>query len=195
MTKIQPLLFLIFLLIMTSCAGPGPTPAATPVVVVLTHTTAPTAAVIPTSTLTVSPSPTLIPTSRWQCDSSGGLACFQDLYYITMLSAEEGWAVSVPRYGKQLVLHYTTVPGEPAPSWRQVPSDTFEPPKGYLTPTKFMLSDTEGWLVGDKGRIAHFIDGQWQDVPSPTDERLLDVIMLNAKEGWAVGGGGLCYTT
>lgn len=35
-----------------------------------------------------------------------------------------------------------------------------------------------------------FVDGQWQDVPSPTTERLLDVVMLNRQEGWAVGQGG-----
>jgi len=54
----------------------------------------------------------------------------------------------------------------------------------------------EGWAVGDNGLIQHLSQVQpeddpiWEIFPSPTSERLLDVIMPNRDEAWAVGGRG-----
>lgn len=54
----------------------------------------------------------------------------------------------------------------------------------------------EGWAVGDNGLIQHLSqvhpddDPIWEIFPSPTHERLLDVIMPSLDEAWAVGAKG-----
>lgn len=68
-----------------------------------------------------------------------------------------------------------------------------------------MVSPDEGWAVGSLGEqdykrqgslILHYTAGQWQQVPSPTEQPLYGIFMLSRSEGWAVGGGGtiLHYT-
>ena len=84
MTRTTFTLCLILLVIfLAACTEPGSTPTPAPVVVLPTATTT----ALPTMPPTTTPSPTLTPTlvseSRWQCNPSGGLACFNDLYYTT----------------------------------------------------------------------------------------------------------------
>jgi len=50
-----------------------------------------------------------------------------------------------------------------------------------------MLSSSEGWLVGSWGDIAHFSDGSWSAVSSPTNAELLGLDMVSAIEGWVAG--------
>jgi hypothetical protein len=103
-----------------------------------------------------------------------------------MISSTEGWALS----GQS---------GEPPPSsrpwkyasvlyykdnyWQKNPVPVLD---GHLYDL-VMLNSDEGWAVGDKGRIAHYFDGKWQEVFSPTDKRLFAISMLSPEEGWAVG--------
>ena len=53
-----------------------------------------------------------------------------------------------------------------------------------------MVSQQEGWAVGNDGLILHYIDGKWQEIISPTDKILYALDMLNENEGWAVGRHG-----
>ena len=50
-----------------------------------------------------------------------------------------------------------------------------------------------GWVVGDRGVIWHTADGgrSWRLQPSGVDCHLASVQFLNAKDGWAAGGGAL----
>jgi len=79
------------------------TPTATVVIPPMTPT--PTATPTPTPTYKASPTPVVwLPPrsdSGWECDPSGGPACYADLYYVTMLNAREGWAVG----SEDMVLH------------------------------------------------------------------------------------------
>lgn len=78
--------FILPLILLAACAGPGPAPTPAPVVVVL-----------PTATVTATPIPTVIPipakVGRWECDPSGGVACYNDLYDVSIPNTDEGWAV------------------------------------------------------------------------------------------------------
>jgi len=49
-----------------------------------------------------------------------------------------------------------------------------------------MVSDTEGWAVGDVGTILHYVNGSWILEPSPVTSDLWDIDMVSATEGWAI---------
>ncbi len=110
-TKTRFLISLALCCLTTACAKPDATlpPAAIGITPTATTTSLPATA-RPTTTVFPAPSVTLTstpsPESRWQCDPSGGLACFSHLYYVTMLNSEEGWAVG----DAGMVLHYTILP-------------------------------------------------------------------------------------
>lgn len=53
-----------------------------------------------------------------------------------------------------------------------------------------MISEDEGWAVGDGGTILHYQHGTWQREDSPVESTLWDVYMRSAEEGWIVGAGG-----
>jgi photosystem II stability/assembly factor-like uncharacterized protein len=160
--------------------------------------------------------PTPTPRSSWQCDPSGGLACFSDLTNVTMLNAEDGWMVGEAG----VVLHYTKAPGQSNPVWQRV--DPAVPPFHSLfmvSPTEgwaisfgfahykdgtwrqvpgmgggkdlFMVSPDEGWAVGNFGHISHYWQGQWQEVESPTSEDLKTIFMVGSDEGWASGSNNI----
>jgi photosystem II stability/assembly factor-like uncharacterized protein len=120
--------------------------------------------------------------SRWQCDPSGGPACYSDLYHITMLNAQEGWAVG----DAGVVLHYNTPPGSSQPIWQQVTS----PPSSSLINAFSMVSATEGWGIQGSS-ILHYQDGAWEVVPPPVVAPFSDIVMLNDNEGWIVGDHGV----
>jgi photosystem II stability/assembly factor-like uncharacterized protein len=108
---------------------------------------------------------------------------------LAMFSDQEGWAVCSNGY----ILHYS------GGRWQMGTT-----PTGDNLFALARVSATEGWAVGggfdDKGNpvrgiILHYKSsttgsGQWLAVSSPTDQALLDINMLNANEGWAVGTGG-----
>lgn len=66
----------------------------------------------------------------------------------------------------------------------------------WTSPTKvslysvFMVSQGDGWAVGDEGTIIHWDGGKWSNVTSPVVSRLNSVFMFNASDGWAVGYEG-----
>lgn len=180
------LLSLLFLAISCTEQGLSPTPlllTSTPTSAAIVATTAiptkppstPTPIVTPTST------PTPVAESHWQCDPIGGLACFADLTYITMLGADEGWA-----FGQGgVVLHYTTAPGNTQPTWQtDLPLDS----SGRAVQLLSMVSDTEGWGVFE-GHIFHYQDGKWNRAWE--NGYINDLVMLDADEGWAVGDDGV----
>lgn len=217
------LLLLGYISLMTACTGPIPTPVSSPLAVTPLPTAPSPSPPPPTATPTapVRPAPSLTATpaaeSRWQCDASGGVACFSNLYYVTMLNAEEGWAVGE----KGMVLRYTKASGETSPAWRQVPpseavsfrslsmvstsegwglgagyvahltqGESWERiplPRGDILYDLAMVDENEGWIVGDKGRILHYVNGEWLEFPKSTDRRLFAIDMVNSEEGWAVG--------
>ncbi len=79
-----------------------------------------------------------------------------------------------------------------------------------------MLSENEAWAVGERGTIVHFVNGRWEQIASPTQETLPDLIgntslrfengawqvnentpenlppnILDTDGDWSVGYGGL----
>ncbi len=69
-------------------------------------------------------------------------------------------------------------------------------PVDWTSPTKtslhsiFMLSQIDGWAVGDDGVIIHWNGTDWSNVTSPVTNRLNSVSMISADDGWAVGYDG-----
>ena len=54
-----------------------------------------------------------------------------------------------------------------------------------------MISETDGWAVGNGGVILHWNGIEWYRVNSPTNWKLRSVEMINSTEGWAVGNQGV----
>jgi len=54
-----------------------------------------------------------------------------------------------------------------------------------------MLSPTEGWAVGDNGKIIEWNGSAWSEIASPTTNDLNAVSMVSSTDGWAVGDGGV----
>jgi photosystem II stability/assembly factor-like uncharacterized protein len=119
--------------------------------------------------------------SRWQCDPGGGLACYDDLIQVTMLSPDEGWATG----SKGVILHYTTKPGDLEPMWQQV-----EPNIAIPFHQLIMVSPTEGWAIGRlaEAQFLHYEDGKWQ-IFSPWGPSN-DLAMVSPDEGWGVSNMG-----
>ncbi len=53
-----------------------------------------------------------------------------------------------------------------------------------------MISTTDGWAVGDGGRIYRYNGSSWRAVTSPTTNDLNEIKMLSPTSGWAVGHHG-----
>lgn len=51
-----------------------------------------------------------------------------------------------------------------------------------------MASANDGWLLGRTGNLFHFDGIAWTEVSSPTTDTLRDIDMIDASNGWAVGG-------
>jgi len=116
---------------------------------------------------------------------------------IFMISSDEGWAVgeqvSSPPTG--IILHYTVSGG--VGTWAIFPAPSSPSPVRGLN-SVFMLSQNEGWAVGDNATILHYTVsggiGTWNLVTvsgSPglsPDANLTSIFMLSPTLGWAVGG-------
>ncbi len=117
---------------------------------------------------------------------------------VFMVSSTEGWAVgelvNTPN-PTAIILHYTVTGG--VGTWAIFPAPTSPQPIPALN-SVFMLSQTEGWAVGDNATILHYTvtggTGSWNKVTvsgSPTlstDANLTSIFMLSPTIGWAVGG-------
>jgi len=54
-----------------------------------------------------------------------------------------------------------------------------------------MLSQSDGWAVGDGGTILRYQGGpQWVVIGSPTSNDLRSIYLLDSSHGWVVGSGG-----
>jgi hypothetical protein len=114
---------------------------------------------------------------------------------VTMLSADEAWAVghgarSGDRGVAPVTLHWTTAGG-----WTRA---TTPPLSGGRLLAVAGTSPRDVWAVGAAGRealILHYDGNGWSRVPSPAGSRpLTDVVALSPTGAWAVDGGGvLCW--
>lgn len=119
---------------------------------------------------------------------------------VFMVSSNEGWAVGVqarvpPSPPLGIILHYTVTGGVGTWAIFPAPSSPSIPPS---LNSIFMLSQTEGWAVGDNATILHYTVtggiGTWNIVPvsgTPSlsrDANLTSIFMLSPTTGWAVGG-------
>jgi hypothetical protein len=50
-----------------------------------------------------------------------------------------------------------------------------------------MISEQEGWGVGEHGVILHYQNGRWQPIPPIVEEYLEEIQMFNEKEEWILG--------
>lgn len=51
-----------------------------------------------------------------------------------------------------------------------------------------MISENDGWIVGENGIILHWDGNSWKVMQSPTDESIFDVDFVDANDGWMVAG-------
>lgn len=56
-----------------------------------------------------------------------------------------------------------------------------------------MVSEDDGWIVGNNGTILRFDGSNWSEVSSPTNSRLNAVEMVSATDGWIVGDAGKIF--
>jgi photosystem II stability/assembly factor-like uncharacterized protein len=124
--------------------------------------------------------PTPATESQWQCDPNGGIACFDDLLEVTMISPNEGWAGG----SKGVVLHYTTKSGDSVPTWQRVEPDLAIPFHKLV-----MVGPTEGWGLGTRAEagFVHYQNGQWEASPPLPGH---DLAMVSPDEGWSVSNAG-----
>ncbi len=118
------------------------------------------------------------------CDAVATLASVP-VTSIAMLSANDGWAVCY-----DTILHYTQG------NWRV---DTIYAPHGQAVWLQrvAMVSPDEGWAVGwteatQQASILHYTHGHWTPtniagMAGVTASGLRGIVMLSAREGWAVG--------
>jgi len=128
---------------------------------------------------------------------------------IFMVSADEGWAVGEQAptctpvsfapgstcYPTGIILHYAVSGG--VGTWAIFPAPTSPAPIHGLE-SVFMLSQDEGWAVGDNATILHYTVsggiGTWNLVTvsgTPTvstDANFTSIFMLSPTSGWVVGG-------
>ena len=118
------------------------------------------------------------PSYAWQCDPSGGPACFATLNAVDMVSLSDGWAVGEGG----MIIHWNGI------QWRQVASPTAASLKSVA-----MVSASDGWAVGedshDQGVILRWNGAAWQKYPSPTPVGLTSISMVSSNDGWATGYG------
>jgi len=102
---------------------------------------------------------------------------------ITFPYSTEGWVC-----GENTIRHYT------GGTWT---ADQSYPSGGYNS-IYFVPGTTQGWCVGDGGRILHTTNGmswQIQTNPDTTGYMLSDVFFKDTSYGWAVGNGGIILHT
>jgi photosystem II stability/assembly factor-like uncharacterized protein len=181
--RIARVCLLALWLMLTGCVGVASTPDVkratslppTSPVMVPTHTLRPATSPVAT------PSPAPAAESRWVC-YHGGVACYDDLLDISMLDAEEGWAVG----SNNVVLHYTTQLDQAEPSWRQV--------YPFRTPATFNLAITavgpNEWWGLHGASLVHYKEG---DVQEFAVALVQDLAIVGEDEVWAVGDAGIFH--
>lgn len=123
-----------------------------------------------------------------------GMRCNGNCASVFMTSKNDGWMVgqncSILHYVGGSWEQYLTPAGFPLEC--SLPNDplfaSLPPPMLYSV---YMVSSSEGWVVGAFGTIIHYSAGRWSQVTSPTTLNLYSVYMLSSAEGWAVGENGI----
>jgi photosystem II stability/assembly factor-like uncharacterized protein len=105
---------------------------------------------------------------------------------LAMVSDSEGWAVGDDPTDADhgVILHYT------GGQWEQVGA----PANAGRLSGIFMLSASDGWIVGDQGMILHYDGQNWLQVQSPVKTALGCIFMLSSTDGWAAGNDILHYS-
>ena len=93
----------------------------------------------------------------------------------------EGWVV-----GRSGRIAKTTDSGR---TWRKM----YEIKDQFKMHDVFFTDRSHGWVVGDEGAILYTPDAgeSWIDVGAPLPARLMNVVFLNGRTGWAVGLSGV----
>jgi len=99
-----------------------------------------------------------------------------ELNYVTMLSADYGWAVGE----KGTTLRWN------GSNWSQA-----QAPTANALNSVYILSSTESWAAGGGGTILRWDGENWLQVECPTANDLDSISMLSPSDGWAVGAGGV----
>ncbi len=98
---------------------------------------------------------------------------------VDTLSTSASWAVGwAPFGGTTPIWHWNGT------SWaaQPVPADI-----ELLELTSVsMISETDGWAVGEQGLLLHWNGIQWSKATSPTTEKLESISMVSGTDGWAV---------
>ncbi|MDY7077432.1 MAG: YCF48-related protein [Chloroflexota bacterium] len=95
------------------------------------------------------------------------------LYSVTMISADDGWAVGQ----NGTILHWG------GDHWEEVSS-----PTSSTLYSVAMVSADDGWAAGEGGTILHWNGYSWDEVASPTTQTLHSVTMTSSGDVWIVGG-------
>ncbi len=110
------------------------------------------------------------------------IATSSPLFGVSMLSANDGWAVGY----NGTILHYN------GQVW-----NAFNSPTSAVLRSIAMTSANDGWAVGYGGTLLHYDGHAWKAETSPTTDDLYSIAMSpdsitmpSAKEGWAVGEAG-----
>ena len=115
--------------------------------------------------------------SSWnQITVPGG--CVHGIDYV---NANNVWAT--PAEGQPYMRQYT---GGALTSWTN-----FAIPASSGMGGVSMVSETDGWAVGNAGRVIHFDGTAWQQQTVPVTQALKTVDMVATDDGWIVGAGGM----
>ncbi|MGA3108420.1 MAG: carboxypeptidase-like regulatory domain-containing protein [Candidatus Bathyarchaeia archaeon] len=152
----------------------------------------------PTASCSVSPCPIILHFTGGSWNTITPPPGQYSLKSIFMVSSNEGWAVGeqvASPYPTGIILHYTVTGG--VGTWAVFPAPS-SPAAVHGLNSVFMVSQNEGWAVGDNATILHYTVsggvGTWNLVTvsgSPTlslDANLTSVFLLTPTSGWAVGG-------
>ncbi|MFN8498051.1 MAG: hypothetical protein U0641_09365 [Anaerolineae bacterium] len=107
-----------------------------------------------------------------------------DLYGVSFLRPDSGWAVG-GHGGDRVGLHWDGATWTSIPFW---PTDEM-PPGGPNAPRAVSAwSDSNAWMVGERGVLFYLLDGRWLWDGRIVDDDLNAVDMVGPNEAWAVGG-------
>jgi hypothetical protein len=109
---------------------------------------------------------------------------------ISMLSDSDGWAAGLTNATPQ-GMFLARFDGH---AWTRVQGPVASGPTEIHSIA--MVSPNEGWAGGDllnsmsiEAVLLHYVNSQWETVPSPSSGGIGQIVMLSATEGWATVGG------
>jgi photosystem II stability/assembly factor-like uncharacterized protein len=112
------------------------------------------------------------------------VACYQNIYDVSMLNAQEGWAVG----HDGVVLRYTTTPGNTLPTWQQVYGNWSE---DFFI--KILVVNSDEWWAIQGLSLVHYQDGEIgrMSLAALGVTNLLDLAVAGPDEVWVVGNEGI----